>query len=131
MFARFWPKKRKEMSGDNLRKLLEAFDTTDDPILALKRTSMKRCVEGVIALAQSHGEEVDWEKVGSSHARPLSETEEFFQKAKQYAPKIVSLISPSAASSTTASRSLTAPSSTPAADASAPSTAMEPAAEVE
>jgi hypothetical protein len=130
MFAGFWPKKRKEMSGDNLRKLLEAFDTTDNPVLALTRTSMKRRVEGAIALAQSHGEEVDWEKVGSFHARPLSEMEEFFQKAKQYAPKIVSLISPSAASSTTAPRSLTTPSSTPAADASAPSTAMEPAAEV-
>jgi hypothetical protein len=118
------------MPGDNLRKLLEAFDTTNDPVLALKRTFVKRGVEGAIALAQSHGEEVDWDKVGSSHARPLLEMEEFFQKAKQYAPKIVSLISPSAASSTSAPRSSTTPSSTPAADASAPSTAMEPAAEV-
>jgi protein tyrosine phosphatase (PTP) superfamily phosphohydrolase (DUF442 family) len=41
MFVRFWPKKRKEMTCDNLRKLLKAFDTTDDPILALKRTSVK------------------------------------------------------------------------------------------
>jgi hypothetical protein len=40
--------------------------------------SVKRDVEGAIALAQSHGEEVDWEKVGSSHARPLSKMEEFF-----------------------------------------------------
>jgi hypothetical protein len=36
---------------------------------------------------------VDWEKVGSSFACPLSEMEGFFQKAKLYAPKIVSLIS--------------------------------------
>jgi hypothetical protein len=78
MFVGFWPKKRKEMLGDNLWKLLEAFDTTEDPVVALKRTSVKRGVEGAIALAQSHGEEVDWEKVGSSHARPLSEMEEFF-----------------------------------------------------
>jgi hypothetical protein len=82
MFAGFWLKKRKEMSGDNLRKLVEAFETTDDPVLALKRTSVKRGVEGAIALAQSHGKEVDWEKVGSSHARPLSEMEKFFQRAK-------------------------------------------------
>jgi hypothetical protein len=41
MFVRFWPKKRKEMLGDNLRKLLKAFETTDDPVLALKCTSMK------------------------------------------------------------------------------------------
>jgi hypothetical protein len=118
------------MPGDNLRKLLEAFDTTDNIVLALKRMSVKQGVEGAIALAQSHGEEVDWEKVGSSHACPLLEMEEFFQKAKQYAPKIVSLISPSAASSTSALRSSTTPSSTPAADASAPSTATEPTAEV-
>jgi hypothetical protein len=70
MFVGFWTKKRKEMPGDNLRKLLEAFDTTKDHVLALKRMSVKRGVEGVIALAQSHGKEVDWEKVGSSHARP-------------------------------------------------------------
>jgi hypothetical protein len=82
MFVGFWPKKRKEMPGDNLRKLLTAFDTTEDPILAMKRTSMKQGVQGAIALAQSHGEEVDWEKVGSSHARPLSEMEEFFKKVK-------------------------------------------------
>jgi hypothetical protein len=59
MFVGFWPKKRKEMPDDNLQKLLEAFDTTEDPILALKRTSVKRGVEGAIALAQSHGKEVD------------------------------------------------------------------------
>jgi hypothetical protein len=41
MFVGFWPKKRKEIPGDNLRKLFDAFDTTDDPVLALKHTSMK------------------------------------------------------------------------------------------
>jgi hypothetical protein len=128
MFVGFWPKKRKEMLGDNLQKLLAAFDTTEDHVLAMKRMLVKRGVEGAIALAQSHSKEVDWEKVGSSHARPLSEMEEFFKKAKQYAPKIVSLISPSAASSTSVPESSTPPSSTP--DASAPSTATEPAAEV-
>jgi hypothetical protein len=56
--------------------------------------------------------------------------EEFFKKAKQYAPKIVSLISPSAASSTSVPGSSMTPSSTPATDAFAPSTATEPAAEV-
>jgi hypothetical protein len=81
-------------------------------------------------LAQSHGEEVDWEKVGSSHARPLLEMEEIFQKAKQYAPKIVSLISPLAASLTSVPRPSMTPSSTPAADVSAPSTTTEPTAEV-
>jgi hypothetical protein len=41
MFVGFWPKKRKEMPSDNLWKLLEAFETTDDPILALKHMSVK------------------------------------------------------------------------------------------
>jgi hypothetical protein len=41
MFVEFWPKKRKEMLGNNLWKLLEAFETADDPVLALKRTSVK------------------------------------------------------------------------------------------
>jgi hypothetical protein len=41
MFVGFWPKKIKEMPDDNLWKLLAAFDTTEDPILAMKRTSVK------------------------------------------------------------------------------------------
>jgi hypothetical protein len=41
MFVGFWPKKRNEMPGNNLWKLLEAFETTDDPVLALKRTFVK------------------------------------------------------------------------------------------
>jgi hypothetical protein len=59
MFVGFWPNKREEMLGNNLQKLLEAFDTLEDHVVALKRTSMKRGVEGAIALEQSHGEEVD------------------------------------------------------------------------
>jgi hypothetical protein len=129
MFVGFLPKKREEMSGDNLQKLIEAFDTLEDPVLAMKHTSVKRGVEGAIALAQSHGKEVDWVKIGSSHALPLSEIPEFFKKAKKYAPKIVSLITPSVASLTPAPSSSTPPPSAPA-DSSVPSTATDPAAEV-
>jgi hypothetical protein len=63
---------------------------------------VKRGVEGAIALAQSHGEEVDWEEICSSPAHPLSEMLGCFKRAKEYAPGIVSLITPSAASSTPA-----------------------------
>jgi hypothetical protein len=129
MFVGFWPKKREEMPGDNLRKLLEAFDIVEDPVLSLKRTSMKRGVEGAIALAQSHSEEADWEKIGSSLARPLSEILEFFKNMNKYAPNIVSLINPSAASLTSAPGSSTPPPSA-AIDSSAPSTATKPTAEV-
>jgi hypothetical protein len=92
MFVGLFPKKRDEMPADNLRKLVEAFDTIEDPVLAMKLTSVKRGVEGTIALTQLHGEKVDWEKVGSSYACPLAEMKEFFKKAKGYAPKLVSLI---------------------------------------
>jgi hypothetical protein len=119
------------MPGDNLKKLVEAFDTVEDPVLALKCTSMKRGVEGAIGVAQSHGKEVDWAKIRSSPARPLSEMLGFFKYAKKYAPNIVSLITPSATSPTSVTSSLRPPpSDSAAAEPSAPSSATEPAAEV-
>jgi hypothetical protein len=136
MFVGLWPKKKAEMPVDNLKKLAEAFDTLEDPVLTMKGRSVKRGVEGTIALAQSHGEEVDWEKVSSSHARPLSELLGFFEKVKKYAPGIVSIITPLAASSTPTPSSLTPvpsasmPPPSASADSSTPSTATEPAAEV-
>jgi hypothetical protein len=135
MFVGLWPKKRVEVPVD-LKKLAEAFDTVKDPILTMKSRSIKRGVEGAIALAQLHGEEVDWEKVSSSRARPLSELLGFFERAKKYAPGIMSIITPLAASSTsTPSSSTPVPSTSmplPSAGAGspAPSTATEPAAEV-
>jgi hypothetical protein len=113
MFVGFWPKKKDEMPGDNLWKLVAAFDTIEDPVHAMKCTSVKRGVEGAISLAQSHGEEVNWEKVGASYAIPLVEMMEFFNNAKEYVPKLVSLILPPIASSTTAPGSSAPSSSTP------------------
>jgi hypothetical protein len=130
MFVRFWPKKKEEMPADNLQKLVAAFDTIEDPVRAMKHMSVNQGVEGAIALAQSHGEEVDWEKVGTSYAIPLVEMTEFFKKAKEYAPKLVSLILPPTTSSTSAPGSLAPSSSTPAIDASAPSSTVDPATEV-
>jgi hypothetical protein len=130
MFVGLFPKKRNEMLAENLRKLIAAFDTIEDPVRAMKLISVKRGVEGAIALAQSHGEEVDWEKVGSSYACPLVEMTEFFKKSKEYAPKLVSLILPAPTSSTTAPGSSMPSSSTPAPDASTPSTPTNPATEV-
>jgi hypothetical protein len=82
MFVGLFPKKSDEMSANNLRKLVEAFDTIEDPVLAMKLTSVKCGVKGTIALAQSHGEEVDWEKVGSSYACPLAEMKEFSRRRR-------------------------------------------------
>jgi hypothetical protein len=136
MFVGLWPKRRAEMPVIDLKKLAEAFDTIEDPVLTMKSWSVKRGIEGAIALAQSHGEEVDWEKVSSSRARPLLELLGFFEKAKKYALDIVSIITPSAASSTSAPISSTPaasawmPPPSAGADSSAPSTAMEPTAEV-
>jgi hypothetical protein len=87
------------MPTADLKKLAAAFDTAEDPILLMKSHLVKQGAEWAIALAYSHGEEVDWEKVSSSRGRPLSELLGFFEKAKKYAPGIVSIITPSAASS--------------------------------
>jgi hypothetical protein len=136
MFVGLWPKKRAEMPVDDLKKLVEAFFTVEDPVLTMKSRSVKWGVEGAIALAQSHGEEVNWEKVSSSRACPLSELLGFFEKAKKYAPGIVSIITPSAASltsthtSSTPAASALMPPPSAGADSSAPSTATESAAEV-
>jgi hypothetical protein len=63
----------------------------------MKGLSLKRGAEGAIAFSYAHGEEIDWEKVGSSHGRSRSELKAFFEKAKRFAPAIVAMISPSAA----------------------------------
>jgi hypothetical protein len=136
MFIRLWPKKRADVPTADLKKLVAAFDTVEDPILLMKSRSVKRGAEGAIALAYSHGEEVDWEKVSSSRGRPLSELLDFFEKAKKYALGIVSIITPSSASSTstpassTPATSASMPPPSAGATSSAPSSAMEPAAEV-
>jgi hypothetical protein len=103
----------------------------------MKGHSVKQGTEGAIALTYAHGEEVNWEKVSSSHGRPLSELRVFFEKAKKYVPGIVSIISPSAASSTSAtsvySTSATSgsmPPPTAGATSATPTSAMEHDAEV-
>jgi hypothetical protein len=88
----YFQRRNIEMPVGNLKKLDEAFDTLEDPMLQMKLPSMKRCVEETIALTQSHGKQVDWEKVSSSYARRPAEMKEFFAKAKEYTPKLVSLI---------------------------------------
>jgi hypothetical protein len=114
IFVVLWPKQKAEVP--DLKNLAKAFDTPDDPILLMKGLSLKRGAEGAIALSYAHGEEINWEKVSSSHGRPHSEMKAFFEKAKRYAPGIVSMISPSAASAT----ATTPISSTPATSGSVP-----------
>jgi hypothetical protein len=109
IFVGLWLKKKGDMPTDDLKKLAAAFDTAEDPILSMKNRSVKRGAERAIALAYLDGKEVDWEKVSSSHGRPLLELLGFFEKAKKYAPVIMLIITPSAASSTS-----TPASSTPA-----------------
>jgi hypothetical protein len=116
IFVGLWPKQKADVPAADLKKLAMSFNTPKDPILLMKSRSVKRGAEGAIALTYAHGEEVNWEKVSSSRGRPLSELRGFFEKAKKYAPGIVSIISPSAASSTSA----TPVSSTPATSGSMP-----------
>jgi hypothetical protein len=133
IFVGLWPKKKADMPTNDLKKLAAVFDTAEDPILSMKSRSVKRGTEGAIALAYSHSEEVSWEKISSSRGRYLSELLVLFKKVKEYAPGIVSIITPSVAYSTS-----TPASSTPATTASMPrpntgaasTSAMEPDAEV-
>jgi hypothetical protein len=60
MFVGLWPKQKAEVSINDLKKLAEAFDITDDPILQLKGLSLKRGAEGAIALSYAHGADFDW-----------------------------------------------------------------------
>jgi hypothetical protein len=112
LFVGLFLRKKDELPIGNLRKLVESFDTIKDHVLAIKFSPGKQGVEGTITLTQSHGEEVDWEKVGSSYARPLAEMKEFFKKAKEYAPQLVSLILPTPTPATPAPMT-SAPSSSP------------------
>jgi hypothetical protein len=137
IFVGLWPKQRAEVPETDLKKIAKAFDTPDDPILLMKGRSVKRGAEGAIGLAYAHGEEVNWEKVSSSCGRPLSELQVFFEKAKKYAPGIVSIISPSAASTTSAtpvSSTLATSGSMPppntGATSSTPTATADPEAEV-
>jgi hypothetical protein len=135
-FVGLWPKKKADMPAADLKKLVAAFDTAEDPILLMKSRSVKQGAEGAIALAYSHGEEVDWEKVSSSRGRPLSELLGFFEKEKKYAPGIMSIITPSAASSTstpipsTPATSGSMPPPNAGATSSVPTSATDPDDEV-
>jgi hypothetical protein len=137
IFVGLWPKQKADMPADDLRKLAKVFDTPEDPILLMKSRSVKRGVEGAIALTYAHGEEVDWEKVSSSRSRPLSELRGFFEKAKKYVPGIVSIVSPSAASTTslapvslTPTTSASKPPLNTGAASSSPTAAADPEVEV-
>jgi hypothetical protein len=137
MFIGLWPKPKAEVPNNDLKKLAQAFDTTDDPVLQLKGLSLKRGAEGAIAFSYAYGADFDWEKVSSPHGRTRSELKSFFEKAKKFAPAIVSIISPSAASaaspaptSSTPATADPAPPSTAGATSAMPSSATEQDAEV-
>jgi hypothetical protein len=48
IFVGLWLKKKEEMPVDNLKNLAKAFDTLEDPVLAMKGRSVKQGIEGVI-----------------------------------------------------------------------------------
>jgi hypothetical protein len=98
MFVGLWPKQKAEVPQNDVKKLAQAFNTTEDPVLQMKGLSLKRGAEGAIAFSYAHGAELDWEKIGSSHGCTRSELKAFFEKAKKFSPTIVAMISPSVAS---------------------------------
>jgi hypothetical protein len=46
IFVGLWPKQKAEVPDNEVKKLAQAFDTTDDPILQMKGLSLKRGAEG-------------------------------------------------------------------------------------
>jgi hypothetical protein len=82
LFREFFPKKKKDMP-ENLHRLVKTFDTPEDPTLLLKRSSMKRGTEATVALAMSHGEDVDWAKVSSFHAQGAAVMKHFFCRSEE------------------------------------------------
>jgi hypothetical protein len=84
IFVGLWPNQKVEVPNNDVRKLAQAFDTTEDPILQMKGLSLKRGAEGAITFSYAHGTELDWEKIGSSHGRTRSELKAFFEKAKKF-----------------------------------------------
>jgi hypothetical protein len=137
IFVGLWPKQKVEVPSNDVRKLAQAFNTTEDPVLQMKGLSLKRGAEGAIAFSYAHGAELDWEKIGSSHGHSRSELKAFFEKAKKFSPAIMAMISPSAASAASpapapsipAANESTPPPTTGAASAT-PSSATERDAEV-
>jgi hypothetical protein len=137
MFVGLWPKKKAEVPVNDLNNLAKAFDTNDDPLLQLKGLSVKRGVEGAIALSYAHGADLDWEKIGSPHGLTRSELKLFFEKSKKLMPTIVSIISPSATTAGSLTSTLLTPAvatsmppSTADTEGIAPSVATEQHAEV-
>jgi hypothetical protein len=96
LFGGFFPRK-KEMPRV-LGKLVEAFDTPEDPTLLLKRSSTIRGAEATIALAMSQGENVNLAKLSSYLAQDEGdkavEMKAFFIEAKKYSQNLMSLILP-------------------------------------
>jgi hypothetical protein len=133
LFVGLWPKKKAEVPKDNLTKLATAFDTIEHPTLQLKGLSLKRGVEGAIALSFGHDADFDWKKVSSPHSRTRDEMKAFFEKAKKLVPTLVAIISPSAASAASTAPPAAedpAPPSTASTEIIMPSSAAEQNAEV-
>jgi hypothetical protein len=121
-------------SKGNLAELAKSFDTTEDPILQFKGLSIKRGVEGAIALSLAHGTDFDWEKANSPHGRSRNEMKVVIEKAKKFAPALSKTISPSATSTVPASPSPAVkdavPPSTSSQGTDAPPPTVEPDTEV-
>jgi hypothetical protein len=59
IFVGLWPKQKAEVPHNDVKKLAQAFNTTEDPILQMKGLSLKRGAEGAIAFSYAHGAEFD------------------------------------------------------------------------
>jgi hypothetical protein len=115
LFGIFFPKKRKGMP-EHLGKLVKMLDTPEDLTLLSKRSSTEIGANETMALAMSHGEKVDSDKVSSSMAKDDGRNDvsikAFLEEAKKYSSQMMALILLDDAPSATA---MPSSSATPAA----------------
>ena len=97
LFKHFFPKSE---APEKFEALAKVFTAAEDPALSYHRAATKTGVEVSIALAMASGEEVDWDKVISFRGVTKDALTTFLKSAKKYSKKMVAVVDPSSATST-------------------------------
>jgi hypothetical protein len=80
--------------------VIRCFTGKDDPVLAYRQSALKVGVDGTIALAMANGEKTDWAKVAAVRGLTEERWTGLLKSAEAFSKKLVAIIDPTAASST-------------------------------
>ena len=97
LFKHFFPKSE---APEKFEALAKVFTADEDPALNYRRAATKTGVDVSIALAMASGEKVDWDKVSSCRGATKDAMTAFLKSAKKYSKKMVAVVDPSSATST-------------------------------